>query len=237
MTDTPFVRVKGVGNRLWVSVDGSQPQERIKEEIENHFSKMNNLVNNARVVIDTGDPENSRKIAEELNPVLKSAFSVQEVIPPPESVEVKVKPVASVSLSSDARKRKFDMDRSWQNYRSDVLMLAGRVRAGQKVTAKNHLVIMGDVNPGAEVSAGGDIIVLGSLCGKAQAGQPDNIASIVLSLDLRPTQLQIGGIVAAGLNDGASNGAEYAHVEEGSIVVDNYLKVSPFKRIQWPEVR
>ena len=236
MTDSPFVKVKGVGNRLWVTVDANQSKDLIREEIENHFNKMTQLVNNAKVVIDTGDFEKSRQMADYLTPILKGAFSVQEVIPPPKSAEKQIE-IKPYTPTVDARKRRRDMDRSWQNYRSEVLMLAGRVRAGQRVTAKNHLVIMGDVNPGAEVEAGGDIIVLGSLCGKALAGQPDNANAIVVSLDLRPTQLQIGGFVAAGINDGNNNGAEYAHVENGSIVVDNYLKVSPFKRMQWPEVR
>jgi septum site-determining protein MinC len=118
-----------------------------------------------------------------------------------------------------------------------MLVLAGRVRSGQRVTAERHLVIMGDVNPGAEVLAGGDVVVLGSLKGTAIAGQPDNEESIVFALDFRPTQIQIGSYVAAGLPTSPERIAEFAHVEEDTIVVDNYLEVNPFGRLPWPQVR
>jgi septum site-determining protein MinC len=105
------------------------------------------------------------------------------------------------------------------------------------VTARKHLLILGDVNPGGEVVAGGDILVIGSLCGTASAGQPDNLDAIVLALDFRPTQVQIGGFVAAGLPDSPGKITEFAHLENGAIMVEDYLKAAPFGRLPWPQVR
>jgi septum site-determining protein MinC len=116
-------------------------------------------------------------------------------------------------------------------------MLTGRVRSGQKVTARRHLVILGDVNPGGEVVAGGDILVMGALGGTAAAGQPDRQASIILALDFRPTQIQIGPVVAAGLPASPRKFPEYAYMEGGNIVVEDYLEANPFGRMPWPEVR
>ncbi len=116
-------------------------------------------------------------------------------------------------------------------------MLAGRVRSGQKVTTGKHLVIMGDVNPGAEITAGGDIIVLGSLRGVACAGQPQNVKAVVIALDFRPTQVQIGPTVAAGLAPLEKKTAEIAQVEGGGIMVTEYLVSNPFGRMPWPKVR
>ena len=122
-------------------------------------------------------------------------------------------------------------------HRSDSLILSGRVRSGQSVQAKKHLVILGDVNPGCELIAGGDILVFGSLLGTASAGQPDNLAAIILALDFRPLQVSIGGIVAAGLPTTNTGVPEFAHFENGGIVVDDYLAANPFKRLPWPEIR
>jgi len=122
-------------------------------------------------------------------------------------------------------------------HRSDTLVLAGRVRSGQSVRAKKHLIIMGDVNPGCELIAGGDILVIGSLLGTAAAGQPDNGDAIILALDFRPTQVKIGGIVAAGLPAAGQGALEFAQIEDGVIVVDDYLAANPFKRIPWPVIR
>jgi septum site-determining protein MinC len=96
---------------------------------------------------------------------------------------------------------------------------------------------LGNVNPGCELVAGGDIIVLGSLLGIAAAGQPDHLGAIVLALNFRPTQVKIGGIVAAGLPASSQGVPEYAYVEHGTIVVDDYLAANPFKRLPWPAIR
>jgi septum site-determining protein MinC len=93
------------------------------------------------------------------------------------------------------------------------------------------------VNPGGEIHAGGDIFIMGSLCGKALAGQPQNEDAIILALDFRPTQIQIGPFVAAGIPSSAENNVEYAHIENGNILVDDYLTIDPFGRLPWPEVR
>jgi septum site-determining protein MinC len=78
---------------------------------------------------------------------------------------------------------------------------------------------------------------MGRLLGMAFAGQPENEDAIILALEFRPTQIQIGGYVAAGMNTSASNRVEYAHVEGGFVTVEEYLKSNPFNRLQWPEVR
>lgn len=116
-------------------------------------------------------------------------------------------------------------------------MIAGRVRSGQTIEAEQHLVILGDLNPGAEAVAGGDILVLGSLQGKAAAGQPDNRNAIVMALEFRPTQIQIAEFVVAGNPEMTGIAPEFAYVENDQIIVNNYMKANPFKRINWPEVR
>jgi septum site-determining protein MinC len=97
---------------------------------------------------------------------------------------------------------------------------------------------MGDVNPGGEILAGGDIFILGSLRGNATAGNPDDEQSIIFALDFRPIQVQIGGLVAAGLSSSnEEDRPEFARVENGVIVVEDYFKANPFGRIPGLELR
>ncbi len=221
------VRLKGVGDSLWVTIDPAQPIERLKEALIKPFERLKHLAVNAKVIIDTGKSTASDELITELGQFLKSRFEVGRVSKPPE----KKKPAYK------ERVRNQDMGNAWHHYRSEALVIAGRVRSGQKIVAKKHLIIMGDLNPGAEVIAGGDILVMGTLSGKAQAGQPDNEEAIVMALQFRPTQVQIGGIVAAGLASGAGDNPEFAHIDGQTIVVDNYLTNNPFKQLTWPEVR
>jgi septum site-determining protein MinC len=219
------VRLKGVGDSLWVTLNPRAGKEDLKQELDQVFSRLNNIAIGARVILDTGDTTAENSLLDLLSSHLKDVYKVGTV------------EKASNRSPGEQRVRQRDVDRSWHNYRSDVLMLAGRVRSGQTVTAKKHLLILGDVNPGAEVSAGGDIFILGSLFGKALAGQPGKTDSIIFSLNFKPTQIQIGELVAAGLPENPEKKPEFASVEDGNIVVEDYITKNPFGRISWPKVR
>ena len=224
--DNAPVRLKGMGDGLCVTLDPDQPSAFIRSELTRLFQPLKHLAINARVILDFGEAEGDEGLVEELGGFLKENFGVGSVTQTPKR-----------RGPSEDLVRQRDVDRSWHHYRSDVLMLTGRVRSGQKVTARRHLLILGDVNPGGEVVAGGDILIMGSLAGTAIAGQPDEVDTIVLALDFRPTQVQIGSVVAAGLPPSRRRFPEYAHVEDGHIVVENYMKANPFGRMPWPEVR
>lgn len=228
------VRLKGVGNSLCVMLDPMEPREYLRDEIERLFANLRDEVENAKVTIDVGAPEGYDDLIDELGIYLKESFGVGSVSRAPRK-KPRSRRLAAESKVDRLRRR--DMERSWHDYRTDVLMLTGRVRSGQKVTARKHLLILGDVNPGAEVMAGGDILIMGSLLGTAIAGHPDGEDHIILALDFRPTQVQIGSFVAAGLPPSPVKATEFAHVENGNIVVENYLEANPFGRLPWPQVR
>ncbi len=223
---TPSVRMKGVGDSLWVTVAPDTPFERIKVELATLFEPLRHMAHATRVVLDTGNGQGDDDRGRRIRTYLKEAFAFKEIAAPPQIGNREDKPF----------KMKYSRNIIAQ-HRADSLVLAGRVRSGQSVSAKKHLIIMGDVNPGCELIAGGDILVIGSLLGTASAGQPDNDEAIILALDFRPLQVKIAGIVAAGLPAAGQGMPEIAHIEAGAIVVDDYLAANPFKRIPWPEIR
>ncbi len=221
------VKLKGVGDGLWVTIDPSRSLGLLKNELTMVFERLDHLAINKKVVLDTETDENHTDLLAELGRFLQERFEVGAISAPPKQ--------RSRSIEEE-RTRKRDVDRSWQHHRSHVLMLAGRVRSGQKVTARKHLTIMGDVNPGGEVVAGGDILVMGSLKGKAAAGYPDDEERIILALDFQPEQLQIAGYVVTAIPPFQEGRAQFAHIVNNSILVEDYLKANPFRRLPWPEV-
>ncbi len=224
----PAARLKGVGDSLWVTIDPERSPEEIERELHVVFKRLNHLAAGAKVVLDPGDPETHANLIERFGNLIKEEYNIGSFSPPARKTE---------RIDVENRTRQRDMDRTWRQYSSDVLMMTGRVRSGQKITAKKHLVILGDVNPGGDVVAGGDILVLGVLRGAAWAGKGGDDDAIILSLDFRPTQVQIAGYVAAGTSETAGKTPEFAHVENGAIIVENYLEANPFGRIPWPKVR
>ena len=219
-------RLKGVGDSLWVTLDPRLPSSRLQAELKRIFERLRHLSVNARVILDPGEENGHEALIGSLGAYLKEQFDVGAVTGPPKK---------RAARSEQTRKK--DLTDSWRYRRSETLMISGRVRSGQKIEAKKHLVLMGDVNPGGQVIAGGDILVMGRLCGIAMAGQPGLETAIVMALDFRPTQVQIGGYVAAGLPPSSERVTEYAHVEDGTIIVEDYLKADPFSKMPWPEVR
>ena len=220
------VRLKGVGDSLWITLDPAQSVDLLKKELKRIFERLKHLAINARVIIDAGEQKGHDNLIKDLGSFLKDAFDVGSVTGPPQKRSV-----------SEEKVRKRDMGTSWNRYRNDALVLYGRVRSGQKINAKRHLIILGDVNPGGEVIAGGDILILGNLHGKAMAGHPNNEEAIILAIDFRPIQIQIGGYVAAGLPSSPGKKIEFARMENDTILVEDYLKANPFSRLPWPQVR
>lgn len=224
--EKPPVRLKGLGNSLCVTIDPSHPSTQLKTELDKVFKNLRHLAKDARVLLDLGRDTGHGGLIKDLEKFLKKNYGVGSVQEPKKR-----------NLSPDPQKSRPTGPMPWSGQDTDMLLLSGRVRSGQKVSARKHLVILGDVNPGAEVLAGGDIVVLGSLCGTAIAGQPENEDAIILALDFRPTQVQIGAIVAAGLPLSPRPRPEFACIEEDTIVVEDYLEANPFKALPWPQVR
>jgi septum site-determining protein MinC len=206
--NTP-IRLKGMGKGLCLTLNPIDPIEYIKQEISRLFKDLGHPAANARIVIDVGDRDGCDDVIENLSEFLKERFGV-----------------SSVSRRSGKRSD------------SETIMLTGRVRSGQKIKAKHHLILMGDLNPGAEITAGGDILIMGTCRGIVAAGQQNNEDAIVMALDFRPTQVQIGTVMAAGFPSSPNQKQpEIAYVDNGVIVVENYLEANLFGRLPYPEVR
>jgi septum site-determining protein MinC len=98
----------------------------------------------------------------------------------------------------------------------------GTLRGGQTLQQIGTIVVVGDVNPGAELVATGDIVVMGALRGTAHAGAQGDLAARVIALELAPTQLRIGTLIAADESHAGAaraRGPEVALVENGRIAI------------------
>lgn len=218
------VKLKGVGDGFWITLDPSCQEDILKAEIDKVFENLKHLAINASVVLDVGDAKGHDELIENIRQYLITHFEISKVTRPPEKRSIPTE-----------RIRQRDLKKGWNQHRSDVLMLRGIVRSGQKIETRRHILIQGDVNPGSEIKAGGDVMVLGKLAGKVHAGAPGNTDAIVFALEFKPTQVSIGEYTAVGLEDEIIAKPEYACIEKDGIVIKDYLKSSPFKKMPWPE--
>jgi septum site-determining protein MinC len=79
---------------------------------------------------------------------------------------------------------------------ADALYLEMTVRSGVEFRHPGPVIILGDLNPGGIVVADGDILVWGRLRGIAHAGASGNRESLIMALQMEPTQLRIADAVA-----------------------------------------
>lgn len=226
MHSTKSVKLRGSRDGFTLMLDSDQPYESLEKQAEDLFVNLRQLARGANVAVDGGSGDMPSDLIERLGEFLKARFGVRDVFKK-----------QYIDKEADPESSPEDGHAPDEDDMGDVKLMAGRVRSGQKVAADNHLIILGDVNPGGEVTAGGDILVLGSLCGTAIAGQSTGEKAIILALDFRPTQVQIAGRVAAGMASATGKKIEYAFVEKGAIVVDNYLTANPFGKLPVLEER
>lgn len=226
----PAIRIKGSGSGLLISADATVPIANLTSELGSRLKQFNKLDKNVPVTLDIGEKSRHDFLFKTLCDFLKKNFGVD--------ANPKYTPTQNLSKLNDLpKKTKKNLEGNLNIYRTNAQLLAGRVRSGQKINTRSHLIILGDVNPGAEISAGGDIIVLGSLRGTALAGQLNNDESVIIALDFRPTQIQIAGHVAAGQNSSPSGCMEIASVEPEGIVVYDYCEINMFNKVPWPQMR
>ena len=226
----PAIRIKGSGSGLLISADATVPIANLTSELNCRLKQFNKLDKNVPVTLDLGEKSRHGFLFKTLRDFLKKNFGVD--------VNLKHTPTQNLSKLNDLPKKTYkNLEGNLNIYRTNAQLLAGRVRSGQKINTRSHLIILGDVNPGAEISAGGDIIVLGSLRGTALAGQQNNDESVIIALDFRPTQIQIAGHVAAGQNSSPSGCMEIASVEPEGIVVYDYSEINLFNKVPWPQMR
>ena len=79
---------------------------------------------------------------------------------------------------------------------ADALYLQMTVRSGVEIRHPGTVVILGDINPSGIVIADGDILIWGRLRGVAHAGAGGNRESLIMALQMEPTQLRIADAVA-----------------------------------------
>lgn len=223
------MQLKGIGNNLTVLIDPDESLDFLKQELRRIFDPLKHLSADAHIVLDAGKKDGHEELVRVLGDFLKENYPIGTVTEHIQEIQERA--------AAKERLRQREMAGDLFHRRSDVLMMTGLIRSGQKINARNHFLLLGDLNPGSEVTAGGDILIFGSLRGKAIAGYPDNDGALILALDFRPTQIQIGGFVAAGLPSSKDRGAEFAHVQNGAIVVEDYVKVNPFGALPRPEIR
>lgn len=103
-----------------------------------------------------------------------------------------------------------------------AMVVRRTLRSGYSVRFPGSVIVIGDVNPGAEVIADGSVVVWGHLRGAVHAGAEGESGAVVCALDLSPTQLRIGGQMAALPPRKGKNQPEQVQLKDGKIITEEW---------------
>ncbi|MDB9436601.1 septum site-determining protein MinC [Dolichospermum lemmermannii CS-548] len=113
---------------------------------------------------------------------------------------------------------------------ADALYLQMTVRSGVEIRHPGTVIILGDINPSGIVIAEGDILIWGRLRGVAHAGAGGNRESLIMALQMEPTQLRIADAVARSPEKTLTSFfPEVAHITSEGIRI---VKAADFSRSQ-----
>ncbi len=98
----------------------------------------------------------------------------------------------------------------------------GTLRSGQVLEFDTSIVILGDVNAGAQVVSTGNVVVLGKLLGNVYAGASGRENSFVVALQMNPTQIRIGDVIARSPDEKQKtvNETKIAFSQDGNIYIE-----------------
>jgi septum site-determining protein MinC len=117
---------------------------------------------------------------------------------------------------------------------ADPLYLEMTVRSGGEIRHPGTVIILGDINPGGMVIADGDILIWGRLRGVAHAGAGGNRDSLIMALQMEPTQLRIADAVARAPEKSLTHFfPEVAHITPEGIRI---AKTTDFSRSQLSKI-
>ena len=238
----PIVELKGYRDGLRLIIDPDAPMEQVEVAIGERMANLGDSLAGTTMNIDIGSRTLSADEVNRLKKLLHDTYGLEVKRIMDESDR------ANGSVANRANQSVEDlMDQAADNLRimgapalhqeehtindffspeiEETRIIRHTLRSGQvERFLEGNIVILGDVNPGAEVTAAGDIIVLGSLRGVAHAGALGNTSSVIIALNLLPTQLRIGRFITRPPSSGQRprRKVEIAHVKEDAIVVEEF---------------
>ena len=193
----PKVQIKGIREGLLV-IPGEGSWEEVHQAILAQIDEQADFLKGGRLALDLGNQvlkaAEMGKLRDEISERGMLLWAVLSNSPTTEHT--------AQALGLATRLGKPRPDRTTQPLETTLhggegaIVVRRTLRSGYSLQHSGHVVVIGDVNPGAEIIACGDVIVWGHLRGMVHAGAEGNDDAVVCALDLAPTQLRIGGLIA-----------------------------------------
>ncbi len=224
MDSEPVIQIKGIREGLLVSATIGSWEER-KNELLRIVHEKETFFEGAKICLELGDTAVRVKEITALRDQLSDLNVNLWAIISQSDVTINNAKALGIETSLPTKKETKESQSEKEEDSGEPTVLIHRtLRAGYRVEAREHIVIVGDVNPGAEIISAGDIIVWGKLMGSASAGVEGNLKSMIFALELKPTQLRIGEIVFPPISRKGKLFPEVAYIKNNEVRIELWNK-------------
>ncbi len=222
------IAIKGVNEGLLIALDEAEEWLAVTQTLAARLDEKPAFFSGARVVLDVG----ARPVRKDELGSIKALFDRRnmQLIRVASASDTTLNSASALDLRATPTDSTVDsapgLDTLPFNPNEDGtpgVMIKRTLRSGRLVFSEGHVLIVGDVNPGAEIVAMGDVVVWGRLRGNVHAGANGDESAVVCALDMMPTQLRIGGLIAVSPAEKRHKPkAEIALIRDGRIVVEEW---------------
>ncbi len=178
------VMIKGTKSGIIVQLSDKLEFGDLKEKVCEKFKESSDFLGNAQIALSFA----GRKLSDEEQMELVECISENSKLD-----------IVCIIDDNEEREAYFSrtLDEKLMALNSNTgQFYKGTLRSGQVLEFDTSIVILGDINPGAQVVSAGNVVVLGKLLGNVYAGAAGRENSFVVALQMNPTQIRIGDLIA-----------------------------------------
>ncbi len=204
------VVIKGTKSGIVVHLSADIPFDELKEKVCEKFKASASFLGNAQIALSF----QGRSISD------SEQFELVECITKNSQLDV-------VCIIDDDAAREAYFNRTLEEKLMAMnsntgQFYKGTLRSGQVLEFDTSIVILGDINAGAQVVSAGNVVVLGKLLGNVYAGASGRNNSFVVALQMYPTQIRIGDVIARSPDERwkIETEAKIAFSQKGNIYIE-----------------
>lgn len=178
------VIIKGTKSGIIVHLSNELPFGELKEKVCDKFKTSSDFLGDAQIALSF----EGRKLSDEEQLILVDCITENSHLD-----------VVCVIDDNEEREAYFNrtLEEKLMALNSNTgQFYKGTLRSGQVLEFDTSIVILGDVNAGAQVVSAGNVVILGKLLGNVYAGASGRENSFVVALQMNPTQIRIGDVIA-----------------------------------------
>lgn len=223
MTTDALIQIKGIREGLLITAQTGVWEDR-KSEIFRLVLEKESFFNGARVCLDVGETTlRVKEVTQLRNQFSDHGITLWAILSTSEVTHNNARALG-FETALPGKKESKENEEKVEDAGERAVLVSKTLRAGYRVEAKEHVIIVGDVNPGAEIVSAGNIIVWGKLKGSAIAGAGGNLNAVICALEMKPTQLRIGEMVFPPLQMKGKNFPTEASIKNGECRIEIWNK-------------